>query len=483
MKKKVSMKICAVCAVLAAAFAFTAAAYAAPEPRAALPDPVYAQGTGLFEKELFFGAWGEPDASDASLQRYKDAGFNVLYLNNKVEYNTNQMKYYVEQARKLGLSVMVANGLNRSDPVSLKKADKTKLDFNDYSNVIGIAVCDEPQGDGTRPDGAADEVQAKPENGIMQNYRTIYDYLADEYMYMKENYNHMKIFDCILALGDKPGDFGYGALEAYVSKVLSKAVAGEGTVCFDSYPYRYGCPWIQGSLESMTPIMGNLNSSLYRIVDSTKQNKPKYRIYYYQQEWFPESREFDNADAITYMLYTAMCYGYNAFTAYMYSHYWFDPAGTINYMSTPYTQTEYWYYNKAALEEVKTMQHVYLTFCDNWQGTMFFAGSENVVPDAYRANSKIADKFLPSYAGIESLDATEDTIVGCYKDADGRDGYMIASQSNTYQRRQDTVNVKFAGATRAVVADGKEVKTVNLTDGALRLELKSGGGAFVVPLA
>ena len=46
--------------------------------------PVYADGNELFKTELYLGAWCEPEGTDEAFERYKEIGFNVMYLMNEV---------------------------------------------------------------------------------------------------------------------------------------------------------------------------------------------------------------------------------------------------------------------------------------------------------------------------------------------------------------------------------------------------------------
>ena len=89
---------------------------------------------------------------------------------------------------------------------------------------------------------------------------------------------------------------------------------------------------------------------------------------------------------------------------------------------------------------------------------------------------------LTSHEGIESISASHDTLVGAYKDGDGRNGYMITNQSYSLDRMTDTVSVKFKGAKKALVVEKGEQKTVELANGQYTVQLDPGSGVFVIPL-
>ena len=430
--------------------------------------PAYTDGNEMFETEFFLGAWCEPELSDTEFEKYMDYGFNVMYFNNEVQYNTRRFLEYLKKCDEYGLKAIVASGGNRVTPTSLKY-QKTSL--AEYPAFYGICAIDEPLGDGSPRE--EDEIQAT-ERTNWESHNTVYDYIYSEYEYLSETYPG-KFFGAVINYGPDEGDFGYGSLDAYVTYVLSKIPQQDWLLEFDKYPYRV---LRNGSFSLNDAYLW----TLYRAEETSKELSVSRRIYYYQQWWPFAMREYLSAQEITYQLYSAMCFGVNGFTAYKYASYWADYNDFENFtMNSAWGETELNYYNQVALNEIKNFDYIYLNFADDWQGVMKVPGSEYTDGAMGNFSYLTGEYVLDSYAGISAVTATQDTIIGVMKDKEGRDGYMLSNQSFTLDRRTDTVSVTFANATHALVVEKGEIRTAELTDGTYTVELEPGSGAFVIP--
>ncbi len=466
---------------LVATLALTASVANTGKTSAAEGAPVYVDGDEIFVNEFVIGAWCEPYGTHEDLEKYKQAGFNTLYLNNENPYNSSSLNHMVKRAEQYDLYYMIANGGNRDNPVSIRIADNSLINIKDDPRFLGVMSCDEPLG------GAHAEVdQLKPnknmtqetmiKNGLYKNYNTIYHYLADEYQYIKQTYGN-KIFDAVIAIGYEPDDFGYGAVDAMEEMVYPLMTAEDRTVSYDSYPF-LSLSGVKGVTK-----MSNMIYKSYRMRKAADDaGGAKYRIYYYGQEWNKETREYDDARNVTYQIYTSMTYGFNMFVAYKYNAYWNGFTSDTNYIHNHYGYTEYWWYNVVALQEIKKYDRVYLAFADDWKGTMFVEGTQ-AFESEYRPNQGYAKsvEYIDTHERIASVTSTQDLLIGTFKDKDGRDGFMLANQVDPYKKTGTSVEIKFNNANKAlVIVDGEE-KTVNLENGVFKTDLKYGGGAFVVP--
>ncbi len=452
-----------------ATLALTASIANTGKTNAAEGAPVYADGNELFVNEFALGAWCEPVGTHEDMEMYKESGHNVLYLNNQNPYNSSSLNHMVKRAKEHDLYYVIANGGNRASPASIRIADNSKINIKDDPRFLGIMSCDEPLG-GTS--ATVDQVTMNQANGITKNFNTIYHYLADEYLYLKQNYGN-KIFDSVLGLGYETNDFGYGAADSMAEIVYPVMTAEDRTVSFDYYCIR--------DFQTRSDRLIWRLDKMRRIADNA--GGAKYRIYYYQQEWNRNgSREFNDERGVTYHIYTSMTYGYNMFVAYKYGAYWNEFAIDLDFIQNYYGYTEYWWYEKLALEEIKKYDRVYLAFADDWKGTMFVEGSQNTKTE-HRPNMGQAKdvEYLTSHDRIASTKSTQDLLIGTFKDKDGRDGFMLANQAEVYDKTGTSVEIKFNNANKAlVIVDGKE-ETVDLEDGVFKADINYGGGAFVVP--
>lgn len=441
--------------------------------------PVYTDGTELFKKELYLGAWSEPEPTDEAFQMYKDAGFNVMYIDNAMMYNSPSFKACLDKCHEYGLKAVSMQGANGRSPISIK-CQKNSLE--NHPAFYGVMMCDEPQGDGTTVSKVNAAVDLTKENGAYKYTEThdnIFKYMLSEYEYVKANpmfFNNSKYCSVILNEGSEVGSFGYGSTKGYSEQVLAHMDQEYRAVEYDKYPYEV---LRDGSFSYVKDHLW-LNM---RIADMCKEYNVGKRVYYYQQYWNPQMREFITTQEITYQLYTAMAYGVNGFVCWMYQSNWND-YNSLDYIYTNsvWGQRELYYYNQQALAEVKKFDHIYLEFADNWVGIMPIVGTEDSNADMMGYDLLTGKNVYSSYDGIQSVSASQDTLIGIMKDSKNRTGYMITNQAYTFTRKTDKVSVKFKNATKALVVQNGVTKTVTLKDGVYNAEIGCGSGVFVIPV-
>ena len=117
--------------------------------------------------------------------------------------------------------------------------------------------------------------------------------------------------------------------------------------------------------------------------------------------------------------------------------------------------------------EVDKLAPVFKSF--TWKGTLDI--------EAGSSASTLLSKRLTSASATGAR-----TFIGCMKDADGFDGYMIANASGPRANKTATVTLTFANATHALVYGGGEPQTVALTDGVCKVTVDAGDGIFVIPI-
>ncbi len=441
--------------------------------------PVYAEGTELWEKEFFLGSWAQPAPTNEDYEMYKAAGFNVMYIDNSMLYDSPSFKATLNKCDEYGLKAIAMQGANGRTPISLKAQANSLEEFPAF---YGVMMCDEPQGDGTTSSPVKACISSTKVGGELQyteEYDNIFKYMHSEYEYLKGHqtfFNNAKYCSVVLNEGPGVGSFGYGSTKGYGEQVLAKMDPEYRAVEYDKYPYTV--------LKDGTFSMHEDGLWLHmRIADLCKEYGVGKRVFYYQQYWPTEMREFITVQELTYQLYTAMTFGMNGFVAWMYQSNWSDyNALDYGYTLSVWGPREYYLYNQKALAEIKNFDHIYLEFADNWVGFMPVIGTENSEADMLGFNLLNGPNKLSSYEGIESITASQDTLVGVMKDSENRTGYMISNQAYTFRRKSDKIKVKFNGATKALVVENGETKTVDLKDGVYETEIGCGSGVFVIPV-
>ena len=83
---------------------------------------------------------------------------------------------------------------------------------------------------------------------------------------------------------------------------------------------------------------------------------------------------------------------------------------------------------------------------------------------------------------IDSASATDEAIIGCMKDKDGYDGFMIVNATDPAKKLKNKVTVKFKKASKALAYVNGEEQTITLENGEYTFELEEGAGVFVIPI-
>ena len=447
--------------------------------------PDYSQATG----EFAIDSWIPPKATDVGFQMYADCGYNMLHcgvtsVNIGGEGGVAQEQQLLENnfslAEKYGLKVIIsmnANNMNQRTATPLRYLDTrigTVLEkWKDNDTFYGYMPYDEPYFD-----RELDEQRDEDGNLVCmrKGYDHIADYIRDEYLYFSEKYPG-KAFE-VVTLGRtiNPIAANYGksfggdfnkAYDYYVDKVLKFLPYDERIVSFDAYPFN------TDSRDGHITLHRGYVSSLEGLGERAERLNTSQKWTYIQNH-----HSVFNTAQVLWQYYTALAYGYSHFVTYCYREEW---GNEVFSESKKGEKTENWYYFQKAHNEIKSFENAYMQFIDGFQGAMAFEGSARADEDP---SWKHCESLLDSYDGIASVDATQDTLIGILRDGNGYDGYMITNQAMPTGNTRDDVEIRFNGATHATVyVDGKAGETVALDGGKLALQLKAGGGAFVIPYA
>lgn len=445
------------------------------EVKAGTPDYTSAVG------EIELDCWLAPSLSDEQYKLYADCGYNYAHFMNTSFGHTSSretVEGHFELAKKYGIKVMLgmnAFNVNQNSAVPFETYDKKFGDiFDKYAadgTLAGYMPCDEPSFmfGLVEPNGAT--------LGQRQ-YDDIGDYLLDEYIYFTNRFPGKK-FETVLLHGPDIGStslmIGEGKRFAtdvdyfnhYYNNVLQYVPYGQRIFSMDAYPFKTGRDelYIRDCTITALETMGYLAEE------------------YGAEKWtyLMNHENVYNVQSVLYQYYTFLAYGYTHFVTYCYTHQY----GDISSIDANGRPTDNYYYYQEAHEELKTFENVYMQFTDNWLGCMAFVGTESITNDTRRP-WKGARKLLDGYHRVKSVTSTQDLLIGVMKDKDGYEGFMLSNQMNptgTTANIRNKVEVTFDQAEKAIVyQNGQEPVTYELENGKLALTLKSGGGAFVIPV-
>ena len=136
-------------------------------------------------------------------------------------------------------------------------------------------------------------------------------------------------------------------------------------------------------------------------------------------------------------------------------------------------------YVKEVNEELKKWDHVIMAF--DWQGAMTVDGTD--AHENKESFESVQDKVLKQLEKVQNVESRLDTLIGEFKDQDGRYGYMVVNYTEPTNHRIDYVDMTFTEAQKALVYQGGEPKIYNVENNQLQLRVEAGDAAFVIPLS
>lgn len=449
-------------------------------PATVLPD--YEMNEAVLEIDSLQG----PAANDHEFAAYKAAGYNMFHLANGNSYVNlrnlslsneelnRQMEHVFQLAEKYDLKVTLAMMAANSSEIahsSVKyyqaKIGETLEKWKDKDTFYGILLTDE-----TVLDIPVDKGDAANAQYMLKKYDTAAEFLRDEYLYFINEYPG-KFCETIL-LGT-PGDSNgmpyfvdrtktfQEYLDYFYDNVMKYIPQKDRVYSHDAYPFTGKADGLIG--------WPNFVSSLEGIGYAAEETGAKKVVY------IQNHRDVINTNMVLYQYYSAMSYGFAHFVTYLYRESW---AGQTFSVDCNGNETDNYYHFQAAHKEIRSMEKVFMSFKDNWIGAMAKEGSQRADrPTMFTACTKLLD----GYSRIKSYNATQDVLIGIMKDQNGNDGFLVSNQMIPDVNTHNFVEIKFNQADSAAVwINGQGMQTIPLDDGVLRLDLKSGGGAFVIPI-
>ena len=198
--------------------------------------------------------------------------------------------------------------------------------------------------------------------------------------------------------------------------------------------------------------------------------------------WFSnayQTRPISSQRDIGFQIYTALAYGMKELDFFTYAQHPYATGVVADtaMLKSDGSQNAHYTYVKNVYANIREMEKALLNF--SWEGTI----ASNVV-----TGNKNNTAFNSSYTAannsrLNSVSVSGRAVIGCMKDQDGFDGYLIANAAEPNTGGTANVTLKFNSASKALVywADGT-VSTVSLTDGQYTFSVTCGEGAFVIPL-
>lgn len=436
-----------------------------------------------------------PDAfSEKALSAYKDLGMTVCLLGedfvsftDKQGNITDGYKKSIENIEKSGMEVWIRNyrnsydyfqndsekeGSNYGIPYTRPVRNIT-TELQEYSGLSGFYMADEPYM------YSLEDNPATTGNGYDESLFAALDQY-DELIKWKNQYYPDDFFHMNMVPSSSIDHYkGYTYeqfIRSYVDNIVKKLTSGGRSVCLDNYPF---------GVENKTKISDSYLSDILTAArvckeynDSAEENqKATFGICLQTFENMTSSvklKDIECPEEVTFQMYTGMATGANLFEYFCYR----SIAGMKGILDDNGNARIYDIV-KSANESALWYASVLGAF--EWQGIRTsFASVESQIEN--RTAFDIVQNYVVEDAGcLGAVSSKLDTLVGCFKKGE-QDGYMFVNYTAPYNKETDIVTVGFNGKTKVAIYQGGEVKVVPLAEGKIRLTLKAGDAAFVIPV-
>ena len=408
------------------------------------------------ENELVMLAFWSPPNTLEHYQWMVDCGFTAVVIDSKYgnKPGTDTLMETLAICDEVGIKAYVA--ANRGSSVDLS------MDYSQFESFAGFYT---------------DEPLSKADlDMIEQNTNTMHEAYPDK------NYSYLTTL-----ISSAPtkynNDFAYW--EDYYGYYFEHGGTEQEAFLFDHYP-------LCGNT-----LKGYISEDWLRITECyaqiAKENGATIWPYIATMSYSSGSRRKPAEDDMRYQSYVNLAYGAKGLSYFCYmtpglppydGEFKLSDYGLINYTDhediSTYYKTETWNFTQTVNMELKGLDEALLSFV--WDGVMKVVGTE-ASTSAGKNNFSNAKNWIKKHDGIKSVTATEDAIIGVFRDENGYDGFLLVNFSDPLYDCTNTVELQLRGATRAMVYVKGQQQIVDLTDGTYQVTLEPGEGQFIIPLA
>lgn len=260
--------------------------------------------------------------------------------------------------------------------------------------------------------------------------------------------------------------------EEYVDQYFRLIAPQLGHVCFDYYPLVSS--YYAGSYIKST-YLNNLNI----IAKKCKEQNIELHSFLQSIGNWTGMRDLAGIGDLRLQVYTEMAFGSRDFIYYEYGN-------TRSVTDTGYAllnlqNGEYnWTYEaaKQVNNEVHAMEDAYLSY--KWDGIMYRNASEEYENIGF---TYIDDDAIKNHPRVAIKSATEDTIMGTFKNENGDDAFMLVNYTDAYQNKTSKVTLKFKNARGLLTYRlGQKVVIKLPASRTYTFELYPGEGRFIIPI-
>lgn len=405
------------------------------------------------DREMLISGYWSPRPVDELWADVKEAGFTHMYLEGK--YGAHGSENYLKAltlAEKYDIKI-IAQRYSEADGF---EADPT--DYSKYPAFDGFNIWDEP---------------GKNHFAVIANDVETFNrlYGDTDKVFYSNLYPHY-------ATGTQTGYPSFAEyVDAYCRQVI-KNVKNKKVLSCDSYPLMR-----EAARDKNFLLSGHLSS-----VNTIARAAKRYGAepYFFIQSMSYGDRRAPLLADFCLQANTCFAFGIRGIQHFTYMTPNNAPGGEFNYdqdgnlqtalLDRENQKTERWAYAKELNRQIAFFDHVYLNF--SWDGVMT---TEGTASEEHTDDFGALASVLKKHARVKFFRATEDTLLGCFTDEKGYQGFMVTPYLETTLNRTTTVTLQFEQADKALIYTRGTSSVTELKDGKLTLEIAPGDGVFVIP--
>lgn len=395
------------------------------------------------DREMMIGGWDAPMNTLEDIQIAKDMGLTHMFLDQfHAKRGTQEYLNALKLYEQVGMKVIVqtANAFNDEVPIN----DDT--DYTEYPAVDFINYWDEP------------------------SYTTI-ERAAELVAEHMEKYG-----DSVGAFGNLFPNTAFGAFEdhtykEYVEKwtelVLMQLPEDKRWLSIDLYPLE--------EKNGQNYIRSNWLSCIETAALQAKKSNCQLHFFLQLTEHF-DYRAVTEED-LRFQFYVNMAFGVRAFSYFTYADSILDDFedSCVERLKSGVIHDQY-YMAQTVNKEIKNFDHVYLNY--EWQGTLPIIGKDN--EEGYNLNFDGLNEPLQTLPVANRWDATEDALVGVFKDANGYDGLIVTNFTDPSDNLYNLVRFEFKDVSKVRVYQGGVAYDYEVLNNRFDIELAPGEGVFII---
>ena len=396
------------------------------------------------DREIMIGAWDSPMNTLEDIQIAKDMGLTHMFLDQShAKRGTEGYKEALRLYEQVGLKVIVQT----SSAFQSEAVINDNTDYSEFPAVEFINYWDEPYW------------------STMERVAELYaEHIAK---YGTEGLAPFGNLFPNSATSTFEGHTYKEYVERWAELVLSQVPEENRWLSIDLYPLeeRNGQSYIRsnwlGCIETAALQAKKSNAKVHFFIQATEHYN--YRAV----------KEED----IRFQFYVNMAFGVQGFSYFTYADSVlsdFEQSCVARYESGVIHDT--YYMAQKVNNEIKSFDHVYLNY--EWQGTLPILGKNN--EDGYNLNFDGLTSPLETLDVCKRWDATEDALIGVFKDKDGNDALLVTNFTDPAYRVDNLVRFDFKDVSKIRVYRGGVPYDYEVKNGRFDLELAPGEGVFII---